>query len=327
MMAKAHTFVLYDDRIEIGFEQLEKIVQALVWLGDAVIVPSSLRADPRLSPEHARMIERHLAAFAEANYVELWDLEGTDAIASPAWLPSSPVLLIPEPAHIDLAAAVDDATRSYRRDILRGVGKKPGVGLDGITEFVTLRCAIWSHGIADTLGADHVLQIPQRSPAVPLRKLSHVRRAVPLTQELMELNGIPPLCHLGPGDIDRLRSRMPGARSFVSEIVERSPSEAVFRDEEALIEDARREGRAAFVDLVTPASNAAFRNIAVGWTVNLLGVVHPLLTALGFAQPVVEWRMRERRNRQIVTFTALLKDLAQKAEKRDDLGVAQKRLV
>lgn len=312
MPSLAQTVVLYDDRIDLGLAQLEKIVQSLVWLGDVIVLPPTVRMQPGLPPDVAAVVSHHVAEFAEAGFVEVWDLETQEQLRLPTWMPSSTTLnVIPESAHIGLAATVDEATVTYRRDILRGVGKGPDDGIEGITEFVALRSAVWAEGLAHLLQADHLLQLPQRSAALPLRKVATVRRSLPVVHELMRLQRIRSLALVDAADLRRLRRRIPGARDFVDRIVASSAPDLTYQDEAALVADVVQEASAAYMDIVMPRRDARLRNIATSWTVNLLGLINPVFSVLGFAQPLVDWGLRERRSQQIVTFMAELRAIAE----------------
>lgn len=64
--AKKKIAMLYDDRTDITHVQLERILQATLWLGDNIVVPAYARPSPVISDADRADVAAKLGALAEA---------------------------------------------------------------------------------------------------------------------------------------------------------------------------------------------------------------------------------------------------------------------
>lgn len=315
--------MLYDDRVDIGPAQLEKILQGIVWLADGVVLPAYARPSPHLDAERQRLVATRLAELAEAGYLERWTLDPRPRqVAATSWWPGS----VREHA-VDMAAydhlqtGVRAGVAIYRRDLLRGAGRPEGTLISGISEFVSLQDSLWTIGLARYVGADCLLASTGRSLALsaPLRHLVALGNLTgPVSKTIMELHGIGPLAHLSVKDLDRLSRYKPVTRSVIADVVEQVESDVFSTlDHQRYVETAVRSTQRHYAELLGDTVHRAARHSglgnAVGLGITIAGTIFPPLGTLSFMEPLMAWDPHGRAGRRLVVFLTKLRKRVEEA--------------
>lgn len=316
-MASSRLTLLYDDAPAIGIREYEKLLQSLLWAADTVLLPPTARPALTLSPSSVGEMTTRLSELIDRDLVGVWTFDSSVRPfkeTAQEWLRPTPSALRPltPDAYGAVYSMLEAETRKYRSEILSGRGAPGNLRLEGISEFVSLQSALWSLGLADALNADQILLGPVRAAALD----AHVFKAMavaqatgPVTQALMDVTGAGPLSVLEIDEIIELRKNLAHVRQFLTEVVEKSIPTNRIANMTEVVTDAQTLALQEYVRLAgsrASSTRGALRTVAIDWTVNLLGLIHPLLQVASFAKPVVEWRLAARRDRGIVVFVAKL---------------------
>src|SRR5882724_3895861 len=159
MSRRLPLLMLYDDRSDITPIQLEKILQAVVWLADGVILPAYAQPSPLIDSDRRRLISMRLGELAEAGYIHQWRIEpDLPQVSTPSWWPATTKAhCIDSNTYTHLQRGIVTGVSLYHDDMLRGIGRPPKALVSGISEFVSLRDSLWTIGLARFLGADYLL--------------------------------------------------------------------------------------------------------------------------------------------------------------------------
>lgn len=319
---RPRSLLLYNDSTDIGVAHLEKILQGLVWLADGIVLPSIARPDPLAPEEDQDFIRNRLGELAEAHFLDRWDIEHMPlAVRRPSWWPREAQTHTIEPETYEkIQSGVQEGVSAYRLDLLRGVGRREGAMLSGVTEFVMLRDSLWSVGLARYVGADFLLSSEVRTGTflAPLRRLSDLGSVLgPVSQTIMELHGIERLAGLTVGDIRGLRKYLPTTRQLLTNVAQNAEDHfATTTDRkryvDQIVDSARQHYAAAMGHAVENAERADLTSDASGVAVTIAGMVFPPLQVLSFAQPLMSWSPHGREGRRLVMFLTKLKRRAKK---------------
>lgn len=318
-MARESAAMLYDAATDIGIDEYEQIVQALVWVADYLIAPSYALAGRRLADDESRHISRHLAELAEAGLIRRWCVDVPMPQLAPVrwWPKSTQEVTISREEYLELRTNVRDGTSRYRNDLMRGVGRPTGSMMSGVTEFVQLQEMLWTFGLSRALDTDFLLSTQRRSTQVqaPILRLSPVARAAdPASETIMQLHGIGPLRDLSVRDLKRLRRSLPAIRAQLTRIALEADRDVLTpADSRKMSEAVAREARARYAELmrVKEKGEAATsrRSTLTGLGITVAGTIFPPLGALGFIQPLLSLDPRHREERRFVLFLRRLRRL------------------
>lgn len=323
-MAKQNTPaapLLYDDRIDIGVPEWETIVQGLVWLGDVVYLPAVARPSSLVTEDERRYIGRKLSEFAEAGFLRRWDLETDRTDLAAKWWPTSSLChMIERETYRSLSGNVNDGIERFRDDVMRGAGRKAGEVMSGITEFVSLRDALWTMGLARELKTDSWLSSNQRLVSIrgPLTAYTRLRgRGGPIARQVMELNGITGVSALRVRDVRALQKRLKVTRTFVRSVETRAMANALLVPQEEYLDQLHDATDKVFAGKAVEAVQAGIRGSEIGAVEGIAfttaGIIFPPLAAAAFAQPLFDWNPHGREGRQLVMFLRKLKRRVRKA--------------
>lgn len=312
----------YDGRADIGLRELERIVQGLLWLGDKVLVPWYAQPSPFVPDPERTLVTHRLAELAESGYLKRWRVEGLPPrFTGATWWPSgTSETMLPFDDYSELQRLVTDGVARQKADLARGLGRKPGSMVSGVAELVTLRETLWTLGVARFFGTEILVSSSARSaslvaPLQLLKRADLVRG--PVTEQLLELNGVSGLAALSDRDIRTLRRKGSGVRRFVDAVSRDVEGREPFidsEDAEAVLRDLTAQHFAAVVgESVRHEKRMSLRSGVSGTAVTIAGLVYPPLGLAGFAQPLLEWNPSGRERRRLVVF---LTKLQRKTAKR-----------
>lgn len=314
--------MLYDAPTNIGNPEYEHILQALIWVADFVVLPSYASASRTLPPDANRKVSRGLAALAEAGLIRRWRVDLPMPQVEPvSWWPAATQETVVDRSQcLTLQENVREGTARYRDDLMRGIGRRPGSMMSGITEFVQLQETLWIIGLSRVLGTDFLLSTQQRSSRIesPIMKADPVGSAVtPVSETIMQLHGIGPLANLRVRDLKRLRRRLPTVRQELTRIAIEADRELLTpTDSRRFSEAVTREARARYAEVmgtkVDDDAATARRSSVVGVGLTVAGTIYPPLSALGFAQPLLSWNPRHRKQHQFVLFLRKLRKVTKR---------------
>lgn len=321
--------MLYDDRSDITVVQLERILQATLWLADVIILPTYARPSLIGSSESRTEVSSRLSELAEAGYIARWETDpGLAQVRQERWWPkSTKTLVFDRNSYEHVEDGVRVGVSMYREDALRGTGHKPRTMMSGISEFVSLRDSLWTIGLGRALDAHYLLSSETRSMSLsaPLRRLETLGRlAGPISQTVMELHGVGSLLKLSIEDVDRLRKFKPTARALIGDIIDDVGKDSIaLQDQQAYLDAAVEATRRHYLQLVEEAVQTSSRSAAIGNTVGLgisiAGTIFPPLGTLSFAQPLMSWDPHGRSGRRLVSFLTKLK---KRVAKRSEANIA-----
>lgn len=308
--------LLYDGPTDLGLAEYERVLQGLIWVADAVIMPSYATPSPFLAPDEQRRLRQKLGALAEAGLVRQWSVDlPMPQVGEAGWWPAeTSTVLLERSRYLELQSGVRESIHAYRDDVMRGVGKRPGAMTSGITEFIQLQETFWTLGLSRSLGADSLLSTERRADQItsPLLRDGLVSDALgPVSETIMHLHGVGPLSSLSTRDIRRLRKHLPSVRRELADIAVRANRQVLTpkdarRYSEIVAETAQK--RYAEIVGVKLGQNtaAARRSTASSLGVTVAGTIFPPLGALGFVQPLLSLSPTHRDEKHFLLFLGKL---------------------
>lgn len=317
-------YAFYDGPSEIGLEELDRIIQGLLGVGKAVLVPSYLTPSRRAGEEDRHSIGRRLAEFAEAGFIVRWEVEGLSIQGAHAsdWPADSQKLVLPTDDYNDLQGRIREGVGKQRDQLARGLGHAPGDMMSGVAEIVSLRSTLWTLGLAryfdsESLVSTNAYQRRIVEPLHLLRVAEQVRE--PVIEKLLELNSVSGLSLLEVQDIKKLQRRNAGIREMVDAISQQVESDEPF-EAIGIGESARELTDEHFRDLLRKEAKAhrrLDRASAVGTgVVTIAGFALPALSLASFAQPILEWIPTRRPERRLLIFLSRLESKTAKRRTR-----------
>jgi hypothetical protein len=319
----------YDGPKDVGPQELERIVQGMLWVGEKVLVPSYVRPSGRLPEEERKFIGRRLAEFAEAGYLTRWNVEGLPGrLGGGSWWPlRSSELTLPLEEYGEVQSRVAEGVAKQRTELARGLGHRPGEMMSGVAEIVALRETLWTLGVARYFSADLLVSTSARSESIlaPLRLLRQADMVRgPATETLLGMRGISGLSLLSSSDIKRLRRKGGSVRRAVDLIAREAEESEPFVDGE-LDELVRELTERHYTTLLGKEVESLRRSSRLsrigGGVLTVAGIVFPPLSAAGFAQPILEWNPHGRDQRRLLLFlTRLQRKAAKRTRKQPGRG-------
>lgn len=322
MTSEPAAAMLYDAATDIGGPEYEQILQALIWVADFIVIPSYASPSRTLSADAHRSVLRGLAALADAGLIRQWtvDMPMPQVASVPWWPAATQNTVVDRTEYLDLQENVREGTARYRDDLMRGIGRRPGSMMSGITEFVQLQETLWTIGLSRVLDTEFLLSTERRSAQIesPIMKVDPVSSAVrPVSETIMQLHGIGPLTNLSVRDLKRLRKRLPAVRRELRRIAIEADRELLTpKDSRRFSEAVTREARARYAEImgivVEDHAVTTRRSNLTGVGLTVAGTIYPPLSALGFFQPLLSWNPRHREQRQFVLFLRKMRKLTKR---------------
>jgi hypothetical protein len=303
-------YVFYDGPLEVGLRELDLIVEGLLCVGKAVLVPTYLRPALGAPEEERQLVTRRLAEFAEEGFLVRWDVENLDhpVVQGADWPAGTERLVLPAEGYGELQERIREGVGKQRDQLAKGLGHAPGEMMSGVAEIVALRSTLWTLGLGRYFDAELLVSTQARErrliePLNLLKKVEQVRE--PVTERLLELEAISGLSLLKVRDIKKLRRKSSGVREFVDAVArdaeDKGPFESAAVGELAreLTEEHYRQAlqRAArsqrLLGGVTSAASGA---------ITIAGFAVPALGLASFAQPILEWMPTHKPERRLLIF-------------------------
>jgi hypothetical protein len=309
-------YAFYDGPSEIGIRELDRIIQGLLGVGKAVLVPSYALPSRHDREEDRQKIGRRLAEFAEAGFIVRWDVEGlSPRIAQHTdWPAGTKRLILPANAYGELQERIRDGVGKQRDQLARGLGHAPGDMMSGVAEIVSLRSTLWTLGLARYFDSELLVSTEayERRIVEPLHLLRMAEQVrEPLTEKLLELNSISGLSLLEVRDIKSLQRRNAGIREAVDaisrQIEDSEPFEAA-----AIDQSARDLTDEHFRELLQKEAKGHRRlgkvsTLGTG-IITIAGFAIPALSLASFAQPILEWIPARKPERRLLIFLSRLEN-------------------
>lgn len=307
-------YAFYDGPSEVGIRELDRIIQGLLGVGKAVLVPSYVIPSRHEREDDRQEIGRRLTEFAEAGFIVRWDVEGlSPQVAKRAdWPVDSKQLILPADAYRELQERIRDGVGKQRDQLARGLGHAPGDMMSGVAEIVSLRSTLWTLGLARYFDSELLVSTEayERRIVEPLHLLRMAEQVrEPVTEQLLELNSISGLSLLEIRDIKSLQRRNAGIRETVDaisrQIENKQPFEAAAIDQSA--RDLTDEHFRELLRKEAKGQRRLDRASAVGTgLVTIAGFAIPALSLASFAQPILEWLPARRPERRLLIFLSRL---------------------
>lgn len=314
--------LLYDGPTGLGPAEYERLLQGLIWVGDAVLMPSHATPSPFLALDEQRRLRQRLGALAEAGLVQRWRVDlPMPQVAEATWWPEkTSTALLERDQYLELQSGVRESVHSYRDDVMRGIGRKPGSMTSGITEFIQLQETFWTLGLSRSLGADSLLSTQRRADQImsPLLRDGFVSDTLgPVSETIMQLKGVGPLASLSMRDLRRLRKHLPSVRRELASIAARANRQVLTpkdarRYSQIVAETAQKRYAEILGEKLAADRTAALRSTAGGVGVTVAGTIFPPLGALGFVQPLLALSPTHRDQKHFLLFLSKLQKRTQR---------------
>ena len=299
----------YDGDYEIGPAEIERLVQALLFLSDHVMLHASCRPKAQLSAEHREWVIQQILGLVEEGLLLIWDYPKSDASSIKEetlgrLVNQTQIMRLSTDQYNSIydntsKKVSEYSTRLYQTVNRSDYGPAPlEYGkLDGLSELVHVRTNLWSVSLAAALGATGIIVNQARRDRIERDLVTYYRYSrveEPLLQRFLDAQSITGLSTLNAKDIRDLQGMKSSFRKFLNQYtkqldIHNSQTEMVSLSQE-LNNRFNRELQ-EIADIVNP--NTLFQRLFKGTVVDILGNLLPIARFVPYAEHLYDWSLQK----------------------------------